>query len=230
MKRPRTGSILLSAIAAMEIGWLGAGLDLLNRKIGGGSLSVPSLLAFYPLGFLGCRVMRGFSFPRALGVGGLGWAALVLLFSKKQFYGRMEWTGGEWLGALMGALGRMFHSLNPESLAVLGSAILWGLGWRLAATRIHFSALVAEFQFGLALLLVFFLLDSLWGTNSALLVPLSLAFFFAALAGLAVSHAQERQSWIAGPARVGWLGFLFSSIALILGAVGLLVIPLVWPL
>jgi hypothetical protein len=217
MKRAGRG-LLLVAAAGMEICWLGAGLDLLSQKVAGGSLSLLLLLGFYPLGFLFRRAVRRLAWSRALAAGCLGWAAAILLFGKEQFFGGMEWADAEWLRAFGAAIGQLFYSLNAESLAVISSAVLWGFGWRLASAKIHFSTLVAEFQFGLVLLLVFFLMDSLWGTNSASLIPLTLAFFLAALSGIAISHALERESWLTGPVRNGWLGFLFFSIALILGA------------
>jgi hypothetical protein len=135
-----------------------------------------------------------------------------------QFFGEMGWWSAGWLGAFGGSIGQVFHSWRAEPLAVLSSAVFWGFGWRLAAAEVRFSALLTEFQFGLSLLLVFFLLDAIWGTNSPLLIPLTLVFFLVALSGIAVSHALERESWLAGPFRNGWLGFLIFSIVLILGA------------
>jgi hypothetical protein len=218
MKKNRAGMVLVATVAGIELIWFWAGLDLLSQKVRGRSLSIFFLLCFYPLAFLLYRMLRGSHWNRTLLAGFLGWTAAILIYGKEQFFGEMRWMNAEWLGAFGGAFGQVFHSLNAESLAVLSSAVLWGLGWRLAAVKIHFSTLLTEFQFGLSLLLVLFLLDSLWGTNSAFLIPLTLAFFFVALSGIAVSHALERESWLSSPFRNGWLGFLVFSIVLILGA------------
>jgi hypothetical protein len=218
MKRAGTAMLLVATVAGMEICWLGAGFNLFSQKVAGGSLSLILLMGFYPLGFVLHRAVRRLAWNRALAAGCLGWAAAVLLFGKSQFFGGMGWADAEWLRAFGAGMAQVFYSLTPEALAVIGSAVLWGFGWRLASAKIHFSTLVTEFQFGLALLLIFFLMDSIWGTNSASLIPLTLAFFLAALSGIAISHALERESWLAGPARNGWLGFLFFSVALILGA------------
>jgi hypothetical protein len=218
MKKNRAELVLVATVAGIELIWFWAGLDLLSQKVSGRSLSIFFLLCFYPLAFLFHRMLRGSPWKRTILAGFLGWTAAILVYGKKQFFGEMGWMNAEWLGVFGGSVGQVVHSLNAEALAVLSSAVLWGFGWRLAAAKIHFSTLLTEFQFGLSLLLVLFLLDSIWGTNSALLIPLTLAFFFVALSGIAVSHALERESWLSSPFRNGWLGFLVFSIALILGA------------
>jgi hypothetical protein len=111
---------------------------------------------------------------------------------------------------------------------VLSTAILWGLGWRLARARTHFSAFIGEFQFGLAIFLIGFFLDANWGRKSLVLIPAALSFFPLALLGISVSNGSEQTSWLASPNKRFWLGFLFLSIGLIL-ALGLLVSVAVSP-
>jgi len=228
MKRTWTRFLLYAAAAGMEVSWFWAALNLLTRRVSGGSLSPLTILGFYPLAFLFHRALRKFKRSRALLWSGLAWAALVLLLAKIDFFSGQGWWDAGWLRAFGDALGRMFQSMNPEALAVMSSAVLWGFGWRLAAVKIRFSTLVSEFQFGLAVLLTLFLLNAQWELSTAALIPLTLSFFFSALGGIAVSHASERESWLSGHYRDRWFAFLLLTIGFILG-IGWLISAVVNP-
>jgi hypothetical protein len=218
MKRTWTRFLLYAAAAGMEVCWFWAALDLLTRRVSGGSLSPLTILGFYPLAFLFHRALRKFKRSSALLWCGLAWAALVLLLAKIEFFSGQGWWDPGWLRAFGDALARMFHSLTPEALAVMSSAVLWGFGWRLSGVKIAFSTLVSEFQFGLAILLFVFFLNAVEGNYFPFLIPLTLVFFLFALSGIAVSHALEQESWLSGRNKNPWFAFLLFSIGVILAA------------
>jgi hypothetical protein len=228
MNRRWVAITLYGAVAGLEVCWFWAFLDLLNQKGGGGSLPLLFLLGFYPLAFVFHRMLRRLSWKKAIPLGCLAWAGLVLLLGKVHFFAPVGWEDPQWLRDFGYALARTVHGLTPESLVALSSAVFWGFGCRLAYVRIHFATLVSEFQFGLALLLTFFLLNAQWELSTAALIPLTLAFFFFALGGIAVSHASERESWVSGRYRGRWFAFLLLTIGFILG-IGWLISAVVNP-
>ena len=217
MNRGWIAITLYAAVAGLEVSWFWAFLDLLNQKGTNGSLPLLFLIGFYPLAFVFHRMLRGLSWMKALPLGCLAWAALVLLLGKVHFFGHTGWEDSQWLRDFGYALARAVHGLTPESLVALSSAVFWGFGCRLASGRIQFATLVGEFQFGLAILLTLFLLSAQWELSTATLIPLTLAFFFFSLSGIAVSHASERESWVSGHYGHRWFAFLLLTIGFILG-------------
>jgi hypothetical protein len=228
MNRRWVAIALYGAVAGLEVSWFWAFLDLLNQKGAGGSMPLLFLLGFYPLAFAFHRMLRGLSWKKAIPLGCLAWAALVLLLGKVHFFAHTGWEDPQWLRDFGYALAQTVHGLTPESLVALSSAVFWGFGCRLAYVRIHFATLVGEFQFGLAILLTLFLLNAQWELSTATLIPLTLAFFFFALGGIAVSHASERESWVSGRYRDCWFAFLLLTIGFILG-IGWLISAVVNP-
>jgi hypothetical protein len=208
---------LYAAVAGLEVSWFWAFLDLLNQKGANGSLPLLFLIGFYPLASVFHRMLRRLSWIKAIPLGCLAWAALVLLLGKGHFFAHTGWEDPQWLRDFEYALARTVHGLTPESLVALSSAVFWGFGCRLAYVRIDFATLVGEFQFGLAILLTLFFLNAQWELSTATLIPLTLAFFFFALGGIAVSHASERESWVSGHYRHRWFAFLLLTIGFILG-------------
>lgn len=219
---------LCGAVAGLEVSWFWAFLDLLNQKATVGSLPLLSLLGFYPLSFVFHRIFGRLSWKKTIPLGFLAWVALVLLLGKGHFFAHTGWEDPQWLRDFGYALAQTVHGLTPESLVALSSAVFWGFGCRLAYVRIHFATLVGEFQFGLAILLTLFLLNAQWELSTAALIPLTLAFFFFALGGIAVSHASERESWLSGHYRDRWFAFLLLTIGFILG-IGWLISAVVNP-
>jgi len=208
---------LCGAVAGLEGSWFWAFLDLLNQKGAVGSLPPLFLLGFYPLSFVFHRMLAGLSWKKAIPLSCLAWAALILLLAKTQFFPHTGWEDPQWVRDFGSALGRTVHGLTPEFLVAVSGTVFWGFGCRLAYVRIHFATLVGEFQFGLAILLTLFLLNAQWELSTAALIPLTLAFFFFALGGIAVSHAAERESWLSGHSRGRWFAFLLLTIGFILG-------------
>ncbi len=219
---------LCGAVAGLEVSWFWAFLDLLNQKVAVGSLPLLALLGFYLLSFVFHRILGRLSWEKTIPLGFLAWAALVLLLGKVHLFAPTGWEDPQWLQGFGHALARTVHGLTPESLVALSSAVFWGFGCRLAYVQIHFATLVSEFQFGLAILLTLFLLNAQWELSTAALIPLTLAFFFFALGGIAVSHAAARESWVWGHYRARWFAFLFLTIAFILG-IGWLISAVVNP-
>jgi hypothetical protein len=222
MKRNWHMALLYGIVAAMQVCWLGTALDLANQKAADGFLSILVVLGFYPLAFGFHRLLQVLPWSRVVLPSCIAWAVAMLLLAKIQFFNSVPLGDPLWLRNLWQAMAQMFHTFNPEGLMVVSSAILWGLGWRLAYGRIHFATLITEFQFGLAIFLIVFFVHAQGDWKSSALVPAALIFFSLALLGMSVSHAREQNSWLSGPYKGLWFGFLLFSIALIL-TLGLLI-------
>jgi len=222
MKQNWPVALLYGIVAAMQVCWLGIALDLANQKAADGSLSLLVVLGFYPLAFAFNRLLPVLRFSRVVLPSCMAWAATMLLLAKIHFFNSIPLGDPLWLRNLWQAIAQMFHAFNPVGLMIVSSAILWGLGWRLAYVRIHFATLITEFQFGLAVFLIVFFVQAQADWKSSALVPAALIFFSLALLGMSVSLAREQTSWLSGPYKGLWFGLLLFSIGLIL-ALGLLI-------
>jgi len=96
----------------------------------------------------------------------------------------------------------------------VSTAVFWWLGQRLAYLRANFTALVSEFQFGLIILIITFLVASQFGIELAGSVYLVLLFSLFALLGMSIAHALEGTSWLSGLFQGHWSGLLLVSILL----------------
>jgi hypothetical protein len=222
MKQKWELAIWYGIVPLMQVCWLGTILDLLNQKVADGSLPTLAVLAFYPSAFGFQRLLSAWRRPRVVLPSCLVWAGAMLFLAKIQFFGSFSPGDARWLSSLWQAMGQMFHTFNPLGLMVISSAVLWGLGWRLAYVRIQFSTVLREFQFGLAIFLAAFFVQGQLGMKIPLFVPAALAFFFLSLAGISLSHSCEQTGWLSGPHRGFWFGFLLLSIGFIL-SLGLLI-------
>jgi hypothetical protein len=216
MKQKWESGILYGIVPLMQVCWLGTILDLLNQKVANGSLPALGILVFYPLAFGFQRLLLALQRPRVVLPSCLVWAGATLLLAKIQFFSSFSPGDARWLFSLWQAMGQMFHTFNPQGLMVMSSAVLWGLGWRLAYLRIQFSTVVREFQFGLVIFLAAFFIQGQLGMQTPALVPAALVFFFLSLAGISLTHSREHTSWLPGPHKGFWFGFLLLSIGFIL--------------
>jgi hypothetical protein len=212
------GELIISygILPLMQVCWAGTILDLLNQIVADGSLPAWGVLVFYPLAFGFQKLLGALGRRRVVLPGCLAWAGAMLLLVKIQFFGSFSPGDARWLFSFWQVMGRMFHTFNPQGLMVLSSAILWGLGWRLAYVRIQFFTVLREFQFGLAIFLAGFFVQSQLGIKAPALVPAALGFFFLSLVGMSLSHSREQTSWWSGPHRGFWFGFLLLSVGFIL--------------
>jgi hypothetical protein len=224
MKTHWQKAALFAAIVGMEGCCLYALTALLDRQAAGGSLSVIGLLVVYPLAFAVDSLLRWRRWPRVLlwCTSWLAWVIIMLLIVKVQLFGGLAWSDMAWLLAVPRSIPQVIYQFRPELLVLLLTAAMWWLGRRVARLNPGFTILVSEFQFGLMILVIIFLLASRLPSGTASPVPVSLTFFFFALAGTSVAHALEGKSWLAGLDRGRWSLLLLMSIGVIL-TTGLLI-------
>lgn len=224
--------ILLPYLLVMGVEgcWLYALIMLISEGTVPGRISVLGLMLALPLSFLTTALLGKMRSPKALRrmLGWLAWAAVMLIMLKAQLYGAQGWGEREWLAGIGGAFAGIFAEFQPELLMLMAGAALWGLGQRLAETRPGFTLAVAEFQFGLAVLVLTFFSAAQLNTSVAGAVPVTLAFFILALLGVAVTHAREGTGWLAGRHRSHWSLLLVATVGLVL-ALGWAIVALVNP-
>lgn len=224
MKTQGQKAILYAAIIGMEGSCLYALTTLLDRQVAGGSLSVIGLLAVYPLAFALNSLFRRLRWPRVFlwTMSWLAWVIVMLAVVKLQLFGGLAWSDTAWLLAVPRSIPQVVYGFRPELLVLLLTAAMWWLGRRVARLDPGFATLVGEFQFGLMILVIIFLLAARLPAGGAHPIPISLTFFVFALAGTSVAHAVEGRGWLAGLDRGRWWLLLLASIGVVL-VVGLLI-------
>lgn len=205
----RQGSLYITIIG-LECCWLYALLVLLNNQVADGYLSIPWLLLLYPVAFILNRLWR-WRRPKIYPyiINGLASAIGALLMLKAQLYSGLGLFESAWLLALP-------QTLKPAILLLGGSIVSWWQGWRLARLRVTFATSVTEFQFGLLILFIVFLVTSLLGAQLADSIPIALGFFLFALAGMALARSLDSEGWLSGAHRGLWSGVLLAGIGLIM--------------
>lgn len=212
----------------MELCWLYALLSLLNSRAANGQLPVLVMLLVYPVASGFNKLIQRLTWPRVCLtiLNWLAWAIVMLIIVKTQVFPGLEWTNPDWILSLPLAVPQLIYTFKLELIILISSAVIWWLGKWLASRSVNFTTSIVEFQFGLVILVILFLIASALQANLAEAIPITLTFFFFALLGAAIAHAQGDKSWLTGIHRVQWLWLLSASIAvvLILGMVISLVI------
>lgn len=222
--------ILYITVMGTEGCWLYALMAMLNEQVANGRLSVLGLLLLYLASFGFNLMLRWLRWPRVFlgSVSWLAWLVGMLVVVKVQLFGGSALLDSAWLMAVPRAIPEVIYTFRPELLILVGTAVFWWLGWRLAHLRANFTALVSEFQFGLVILVITFLVAIQLGIELAGSVYLVLLFSLFALLGTSIAHAMEGTSWLSGLFQGHWSGLLLVSISLIL-ILGLLISALVTP-
>lgn len=213
----RKGFVYGTAIV-MEMCWLYALLSLLNTGAANGQLPVLMLLLVHPVAFGFNKLIQRLAWPRICLtiLNWLAWAIVMLIIVKTQVFAGMEWTNPDWILALPAAIPQLIYTFKPELIILISSAILWWLGKWLASRHINFTTSIVEFQFGLVILVVFFLIASALKADLVDALPITLTFFCFALLGAAIAHAQGDKSWLSGANKFQWSWLLFGSIVVVL--------------
>ncbi len=222
--------ILYITTAGIECCWLYALIGLVNRQAVEGRISVSGLLLLYPVAFVFNLLLLRLRWHK-LFLGSISWAVWViamLLIVKIQLFSGLGWTDTTWLKAVPESIAGVFYGFKPELLILLGTGAIWWLGQRLASLKLSFAASVAEFQFGLAMLLIVFFSASQLEASLGEAVPVTLVFFLFALLGMSLAHAREGKGWLSGLNRHHWTLLLLASIGIIV-ALGFLIGSLVTP-
>jgi hypothetical protein len=113
---------------------------------------------------------------------------------------------------------RLENAPNAEQITLISSIVLWWCGRRLGLIQIRSSTVLGEFQFSIAIFLIFLFIESHLDGQTPRLVPVILAFFLFSLFGMAAAHGQEVRGWVTSIYRNHWLGFLVFYVVLILAA------------
>ena len=224
MKLDWRQAILYVTLIGTEGCWLYGLVVLLNGKVAHGSLSTFWLLLLYPVAFGFNGLLRRLRWPEysLRIVSWLAWVVAMLLMVKAQIFSNLALSDPAWLLSIPRAIGDVLYTFKPELLILVSTGVLWWLGRRLAYLKVNFAALVTRFQFGLAILVITFMIASLLKLEFSNSVTLTLVFFLFALTGISISHALEGTSWLSGLYQSHWAGLLLVSIAVIL-LLGLLI-------
>lgn len=214
----KLSACITGIIIAMELCWLYALINLVNRQIANGQLNLLAVLLFLPLAFGFNKYLQRLAWHRTVLtlINWLAWAVVMLLVVKLTLFGIMSWTDPGWLLALPLSVSQLIYKLEPELVLLMSSAIIWWLGKWLAYRRVSFENTVAEFQFGLIMLLITFLVVSLLKLDIAGSIPVTMAFFFFSLLGISIAREGEGKSWLGSSGRVRWTWLLLLSIIVIL--------------
>jgi hypothetical protein len=158
----------------------------------------------------------------------IAWPVVTLGAIKIQLNSLIALGDMTWLSSVPQALSRIFSSFEPVLLLIICSALLWWLGRRLAMKTPNFQSTVSEFQFGLMILVLVYLLTYGLKLETGSAVPVTLIFFTCGLAGISVSHDQIGRGWFNSLRQWHWSAMLLVSIGLILLA-GLVISIIVSP-
>ena len=215
---------------AMELCWLYSIVAIVNKQAAGEQLSVFDTLLTFPLAFGFNRFMQRLRWHKTLltMINWLAWAVVMLILVKVQLFGSMAWLDTTWLLSLPLAVPQLIYSLKPELLLLITTAVIWWLGKWLAYRSANFTTSVAEFQFGLLILVITFVMASALQASLANSTTVTLSFFCFALVGISIAHRQPGKSWLNGITGFHWSWLLLVSIALIL-VLGLLISVVVSP-
>ena len=148
--------ILYITALGIEGCWLYALMSMLNKHTAEGCLSIFAFLLFYLAAFGVNKLLRKLKWPGFClrTISWLVWAMAMLVLVKTQLFSGLPWADTGWLLAIPRAIAEIFYTFRPELLILVSSAVIWWLGRRQAYLSIRFALLVAEFQFGLIILLI----------------------------------------------------------------------------
>ncbi|MDD5510157.1 MAG: DUF4129 domain-containing protein [Dehalococcoidales bacterium] len=209
---------LYIAIIGMESCWLFAILSLVNGLVLQGQLSIIGLLALYPIAFGINKTVAQFKLAKVYLnlISWSIWAGAMLLLVKLQIYDSLSLWNQSWLKEIPAALKQAPYDFRPEVLLFIGSIVIWWLGQRLVNLKADFPNLVVEFQFGMPVLIVTFIIGSYFTGVLEHAVLIAVAFFAFALSGLSIGHAQQTDGSISQIYRGRWLGILITGISLVI--------------
>ena len=221
---------LRMVIAAMEACWLYTALLLMQRKTGSEALLPALILLFYPLSWFFHGALLRRPRPRYIRAAAstAGWLIASFLLGWCIFSSTLNPPDRSFLDQFAAGMLRLSPFPNQEQLFLVSGALLWWLGRRLAGLSQNFSTMVSEFQFGMAVLLILFFMDSQWGLNLPGLPVVCLAFFTFSFPGISLAHGGEGKGWLQGVHRRPWLTILFITTGAVF-ALGLFLSALIKP-
>ncbi len=215
-------AIRLAAVYAtvfgMEMSWLYAALLLANRSVND-QLSSFGLLSILPISFAVFKALRRFiKFSKLADL--IGWLVIwplaTLSAIKTQLFAQTSFKDTAWLSSIPQALSHIFTNLEPALLLIICSALLWWLGRHLAVIKLDFSATISQFQFGLIMLILIYLIAYGLKAETQTALPVTLIFFTCGLTGISISHDQASKGWFSSLKQWHWSAMLLASVGVIL--------------
>ncbi len=210
--------IVYGTTMAMELCWLYVVLALINKHAANEQLFIAGILLFHPLAFGLNKLLQRLAWHKTITttVNWLAWVIVMLITVKIQLFSDLAWLNPDWILSLPRAIPQLVYTFKPELLLLISSAVIWWLGKWLAQRSANFATAMVEFQFGLFILIITFVITSALDITFAESIPIALAFFCIALFGISIAHAQEGRSWLHEKNKLQWSWLLLLSIVLIL--------------
>ena len=216
MEQEKRHGFLTLILAGMEACWLYTALLLMIAKTASGALSPGLILSLYPISWGLDRILQRRPWPwiGKTSASLTGWLLFTLVIGKGLFSSSSNLLDVSWLPIFLSGLIHLPSFPNEGQLFLVSGGLVWWLGRRLARIQPSFSALVSEFQFGTAMLLILFFVTSQWKLNVPGLVLVCLMFFAFSFLGISLAHAREGKGWLQGAHRNQWLSVLLFAICL----------------
>ncbi len=209
--------ILRLTICGMEMAALYVFLSLATFKATDNAVSVPALLSPYLVSFVFNRVFFNFNLNRTATIllNALVWLVGIHIAIKLQLFPALPFFDADFIYTIPRAFAAIPSGVRPELFMFIMSLLIWPLGYRLARIRIGFVISLAEFQCGLFIILVTYMINA--QISASFLNSPFIALIFVALAifAMAVSHAEQASSWLGGRHATFWMSVLILTIGLI---------------
>jgi len=202
----------------MELCWISILMLIFNRHTVNNQLFVPGILLVYILSFFFNKLLDKANWPKICVtiINWLAWLIAMLLLVKVQIFSALDWTNAAWIFAPFVAVADVIYTFKPELLLLVSTAVLWWLGKWMASRHMNFNSSMAEFQLGLILLILIFLITSIAGIEVEHSILFTVPFFTSGLTGMSIAHTQTDRRRLTGISRLQWSWLIISSIALII--------------
>lgn len=191
MKTRLTSLILPALQLCMQACWLGTWLYVLEIRLLQHCSLMPVALLFAAAAMPMRLYMERLAVKPVLRVAAfwLAWVALAAIVGKLMLLPTASWIDISWTYALPRAIVRLpWETRTAELLLLFGSGGAWYAGGRAAEQQVTYETLLAQFQFGLILLFVAFLVAHALEVPASHPALLSVTFFSASLAALAITR------------------------------------------
>jgi len=184
--------LLSGALLGMHACWFYAWTTMLE-----GAASAPVRVAHAIILVLICAVVWRFALDRMRlhplarhAAYWVLWPVVAALVAKSLLYSGEPWLHSGWVTALPGApVSLFFEPKISELLILLGTGAAWYVGQRQALRAPDYGRLLADFQFGLAMLLVAFLIGYGFDIEPEHPLLLTLAFFGLGIGSITIARS-----------------------------------------
>jgi hypothetical protein len=221
--------IPLFTIFGMEFCCLAGILFAANQAVDN-AVAVPLLMCLFVAAVIIAKALSRLRLHKTLLTAAfwIMWPIFVLLMIKFQLAPAAAINDTLWLESIAHAFTGIFNGFAPELLIIFSSTVLWAAGRRLAYCKPSFTLTLTEFQFGLIILIILFLVNYGIGLDQPTSLPIVMIFFTLGLTGISITHLQENRNSFDMLKQIHWPGMLAVSIIMVLG-LGLLISIIINP-